>query len=142
MTGKQVVPRSAITTAAAPLPAGSDSQAVLAGDTLYVSGQSPRLPDRSRCTAEALPSQARLTLTNLDAIAEAASARLANDAFVTVYLRHPWSQAAAFDAIYRDVLDPTTIPPARAVMPSDLPHGEIEIPTMIPVQPRESEHDL
>lgn len=142
MTGAQIRPRSAISTTAAPPPAGTYSQAVLAGGTLYVSGQTPRWSDGRRCTDEPFATQARLTLSNVDTIAQAADARLAEAAFVTVYLRDPGSQAAEFDEVYRDVLGPNTVPPARAVVQSDLPHGEIEVTAMIPVRILEPDHDL
>jgi 2-iminobutanoate/2-iminopropanoate deaminase len=142
MTGTRILPRSAIRTAAAPPPAGTYSQAVLAGGTLYISGQTPRRPDGSRCTGEPFATQARLTLTNLDAIANAAGARLADAAFITVYLRDPRSQAAEFDDVYRAVVGPTDVPPARAVVQSDLPHGDIEVTAVIPIQTPEPSHEL
>jgi 2-iminobutanoate/2-iminopropanoate deaminase len=142
MTGSPVLPRSAIRTSAAPPPAGTYSQAVLAGSTLYISGQTPRRTDGCRCTDEPFATQAQLTLTNLDAIANAAGARLADAAFITVYLRDPRSQSAEFDDLYRAAIGPTEVPPARAVVQSDLPHGEIEVTAVIPIRTPEPSHEL
>ncbi|MFD1212752.1 RidA family protein [Arthrobacter sp. GCM10027362] len=134
--------RIAVSTTAAPQPAGTYSQAVIAGGTLYISGQTPRLPDGRRCTDEPFAVQAGLTLANVDALAAAAGTSLAAAAFVTVYLRDPGSQAAEFDAIYRDLLGPSATLPARAVVQSNLPHGEIEVTAVIPVQDREDHRAL
>ncbi|PKW16409.1 RidA family protein [Saccharopolyspora spinosa] len=140
MTTIRPVPRLAITSADAPPPAGTYSQAVLADGTLYISGQTPRLPDGRRCTDEPFRTQARLTLANLNGIADAAGTRLADAAFVTVYLRDPRSQATEFDAVYQDVIGPTDTPPARAIVQSDLPNGEIEVTAVIPVRTLERDH--
>ncbi|GAF50028.1 RidA family protein [Rhodococcus wratislaviensis] len=134
--------RTAIVTSDAPPPAGSYSQAVLAAGTLYISGQTPRLPDGRRCTDEPFATQARLTLTNLDTIAAAAGTALADAAFVTVYLRDPRNQSAEFDTIYREILGSPSVLPARAVVQSDLPHGEIEVTAVIPVRAAEPDHAL
>jgi len=134
--------RTAITTSEAPPPAGTYSQGILAGNTLYISGQTPRLPNGQRCTDEPFDVQVRLTLTNLQTIATTAGAELADAAFVTVYLRDPRNQAAEFDAIYREILGETEVPPARAVVQSELPHGELEVTAVIPLQSKERTNEL
>ncbi|UOZ04877.1 RidA family protein [Amycolatopsis sp. WQ 127309] len=77
--------------------------------------------------------QAHLALTNLAAIADAGGARLADAAFVTVFLRDPGTQTAAFDEVYRAVLGPVTEPPARMIALSALPHGDVEVAAVIPI---------
>ena len=142
MTTTRPTDRTAITTDAAPPPAGTYSQAIRAGDTLYISGQTPRRPDGRRCGDEPFTTQARLTLANLAAIAEAAGVRLADAALVTVYLRDPRTQAADFDAVYRDAIGHPAVPPARAVVQSDLPHGDIEVTAVIPIPTRDGDHEV
>src|SRR5699024_10516381 len=111
----------------APSPAGSYSQAVAAGDILYISGQTPRYSDGTRCTDESFETQARATLQNVNAIAKSAGVSLSQAAMVTVYLVDPKQQAAEFDRIYRTFLDDSIPYPARAIVQSSLPHGDIEI---------------
>ena len=125
--------RRAVSTTSAPPPAGTYSQGVVAGGVLYASGQTPRLPDGTRRGDEPFDVQARLVLGNLGAVVEAAGARLADAAMVTVYLRDPAGQAAAFDEIYRETLGETSCPPARAVVQSSLPHGELEVTAVVPL---------
>jgi 2-iminobutanoate/2-iminopropanoate deaminase len=132
--------RSGTTTDAAPPPAGAYSQAIRAGDTLYISGQTPRSPDGRRRGDEPFTTQVELTLANVAAIAEAAGARLADAAFVTVYLRDPRTHAADFDAVYREAIGQPTVPPARAVVQSDLPHWDIEVTAVIPIPPDGVDH--
>jgi 2-iminobutanoate/2-iminopropanoate deaminase len=124
--------RHAVATDAAPSPAGSYSQAVLAGGVLYISGQVPRTPDGVRHGNAPFERQALLTLSNVESIAAAAGTRLSAAAFLTVYLRDPASQAEPFDRIYRTFLTDAEVLPARAVVQSDLPHGDIEITAIIP----------
>lgn len=126
-------PRQAWSTPEAPLPSGSYSQAIAAGDTLYISGQTPRYPDGTRCTNESFEIQARVALQNVNAIADSAGVNLSQAAMVTVYLVDPKQQAAEFDRIYRTFLNDSTTYPARAIVQSSLPYGEIEITAIIPL---------
>lgn len=132
MTDTPTVTRTAISTPLAPPPAGSYSQAILAAGTLYISGQTPRRADGRRCGDEPFAIQTQLVLDNLEAIASAAGTSLANAAFVTVYLRDPATQAGEFDTVYRDFLQPSQPFPARAIVQSDLPHGDLEVTAVIP----------
>jgi hypothetical protein len=70
-------------------------------------------------------------------LAEAAGTRLADAAPVTVYLRDPRTQAAEFDVVYRQALGDPAVPPARPVVQSDLPHGDIEVTAVVPIPPPE-----
>lgn len=124
--------RKAWSTADAPDPAGSYSQAVTAEEMLYISGQTPRSPDGTRCPEADFAVQARAALNNVEAIAAAAGTKLAKAAMVTVYLTNPSEQAATFDQIYQEFLDPDIAYPARAIVQSALPHGAIEITAVIP----------
>lgn len=141
MTG-QALPRVAVSTADAPPPAGTYSQGVLAGGILYISGQTPRGRDGRPCTNAPFATQANLALANLESIATAGGAKLADAAFVTVYLRDPHSKAEEFDELYQQALGVTNVPPARAIVQSDLPRGDIEVTAMIPIRRRESNDDL
>lgn len=133
MTETQNLKRAAVSTTTAPPPAGSYSQAVIAGGLVHISGQTPRTPEGDRRGGAPFADQVRLTLDNVESIAAEAGTRLAAAAMVTVYLRDPAAQAAAFDEIYRQHLLAEVAPPARAVVQSDLPHGHIEVTAVIPV---------
>ena len=126
-------PRKAWATSDAPPPAGSYSQAVSAADTLYISGQTPRYPDGTRCADEPFEIQARVALQNVESIARSAGVSLSQAAMVTVYLANPKHQAAEFDRVYRTFLDSSIPFPARAIVQSSLPNGDIEITAVIPL---------
>ena len=71
--------RQAITTDQAPAAIGAYSQAMRAGDTLYISGQIPLDPRNGELIADPEAAIERV-LDNLEAIAEAAGAKLAEQA--------------------------------------------------------------
>lgn len=116
-----------------PQPSGSYSQAVSVGGMLYVSGQTARLADGSRLIDEPFDVQARTALNNVEKIARSAGSQLAEAAMVTVFLVDPRAQSAQFDQIYREFLAEDTPFPARAIVESQLPYGQIEITAVIPL---------
>lgn len=125
--------REAWSTVEAPPPAGSYSQAISAGGLLFISGQTPRAPDGTRYSGEPFDVQARLALTNVEAIARSAGVKLASAAMITVFLTDPKVQAAEFDRVYREFLDASVAYPARAIVQSSLPNGAIEITAVVPL---------
>ena len=78
--GKQI-----ISTNAAPAAIGTYSQAVRAGDTLYLSGQIG-LDPQSGQLVDGIENQIRRVFENLKAVAEAAGGSLADAVKLTVYL--------------------------------------------------------
>ncbi|TDV57915.1 RidA family protein [Actinophytocola oryzae] len=124
MTQSESDGRRRVHTEDAPAPAGSYSQAVVAGGFVFLSGQTPRLPDGTRLTEAPFDVQARQVLTNLEAVARAAGTSLRNATMVTVYLRD-LGDRAAFDEVYREFLgDPF---PARVILPCDLVGMAVEV---------------
>ena len=77
--------RRAISTSNAPAAIGTYSQAVRAGDTVYLSGQIPLVPP-TMDLAEGKHEQIRQVFRNLSAVAEAAGGSLAQVVKLTVYL--------------------------------------------------------
>lgn len=75
-----------IATTKAPGAVGPYSQAVLAGDTLYVSGQIPIDPQTGDFAADDIAGQTRQVLTNLGAILAAADMGFENVVKTTVLL--------------------------------------------------------
>lgn len=78
--------RTVIHTARAPAAIGTYSQAVRAGDTVYVSGQIPLDPATMQLVSGDIDAEIRRVFDNLAAIAEAAGGSLANVAKLTVFL--------------------------------------------------------
>lgn len=78
--------RSIINTDAAPQAIGTYSQAVRVGDTVYVSGQIPLVPETMEIVEGDMAVHVRRVFDNLKAVAEAAGASLADTAKLTVYL--------------------------------------------------------
>jgi len=77
--------RSIITTPHAPAAIGTYSQAVRAGDTLYVSGQIGLDPQTGQLV-DGIENQIPRVFANLSAVAEAAGGSLADAVKLTVYL--------------------------------------------------------
>jgi 2-iminobutanoate/2-iminopropanoate deaminase len=119
---KEIVP---IATSAAPQAIGPYSQAIRAGEWLFVSGQIPLPPDGGPIPQE-FAAQARQALANLKAIVEAAGGELARVVKVTVYLTD-MGQFATFNEVYAEVFGPHR--PARAVVQvAALPRGvQVEV---------------
>ncbi len=111
----------------APQPAGPYSQAIRSGGLLFLAGQGPFRPDGSKVEG-AFDEQARQTFRNLEAVAAAAGASLADAVRVGVYLRD-MSNFAAMNSIYLEFFrDPM---PARTTIQSNLPGFDIEVDAVI-----------
>jgi reactive intermediate/imine deaminase len=78
--------RSTVETDRAPKAIGTYSQAVRAGDTVYVSGQIPLDPATGQLVAGDIEAEIRRVFDNLAAIASAAGGSLAHAVKVTVFL--------------------------------------------------------
>jgi 2-iminobutanoate/2-iminopropanoate deaminase len=79
-------PREAVTAPGAPKAVGPYSHAVRHGDVLYCSGQVPLDPQSGELVGETPAEQAEQCLRNLEAVCDAAGAKLANAVRCTVYL--------------------------------------------------------
>lgn len=78
--------RTTITTDAAPKAIGTYSQAVRTGQTLYLSGQIPLVPETMEMQQGDMEAQIRRVFDNLKAVAEAAGGSLQDMAKLNVYL--------------------------------------------------------
>lgn len=78
--------RTIIQTDKAPPAIGTYSQAVRAGDTVYVSGQIPLDPATKELVSGGIEVEIRRVFQNLEAVAEAAGASLAQAVKVNLYL--------------------------------------------------------
>ena len=78
--------RSIVETDRAPKAIGTYSQAVRAGDTVYISGQIPLDPATGQLVSGDIEAEIRRVFDNLEAIAVAAGGSLAHAVKVTVFL--------------------------------------------------------
>ena len=78
--------RQSIHTEHAPQAIGTYSQAVRAGDTVYLSGQVPFDPATMQLVSGDMEVQARRVFENLKAVAEAAGGSLAHAVKLTIFL--------------------------------------------------------
>jgi 2-iminobutanoate/2-iminopropanoate deaminase len=88
-----------IVTDKAPAAIGPYSQAVLAGNTLFVSGQIPFVPETMKVAGEDIATQTRQSLHNIQAIVEAAGFQTSDIVKCTVFLKD-LNEFAAMNAEY------------------------------------------
>ena len=120
--------RKAFTSERAPLPAGSYNIAVEAGGLVFLAGQTPRDRDNVRHGDKPFAFQARMTMDNLEAAANAAGLSLKDAVRVGVFLKNP-ADAKEFDAIYREYVgDPL---PARTLTQSNFVGFDIEVDAVL-----------
>jgi len=107
------MPRTPIHTPLAPQAIGTYSQAVRAGDTVYLSGQIPLDPATGELVAGDMEAQVRRVFENLKAVCEAAGGDLSQVVKLTVYL----TDLAHFALVNRVMAEYFTQPyPARAAV--------------------------
>ncbi len=78
--------RKVIHTDRAPQAIGTYSQAVQCGDTVYLSGQIPLVPETMEMVEGGMEAQIRRVFDNLSAVAEAAGGSLADVAKLNIFL--------------------------------------------------------
>lgn len=111
----------AISASKAPAALGPYSHAILAGNTLYSSGQVPLVPETGKLAGESIEEQAVQVLANLEAVLSAAGMSFANVVKTTVFLTD-LGDFAAMNAIYATKFPEN--PPARScVQVAKLPAG-------------------
>lgn len=125
--------RSIVSTPNAPAAIGTYSQAVRAGDTLYLSGQIGLDPATGQLV-EGIESQIHRVFANLKAVAEAAGASPADVVKLTVYLTDLGNFARLNEAMAKYFIQPY---PSRAVVGvASLPRGALIEADAIIVLPR------
>jgi 2-iminobutanoate/2-iminopropanoate deaminase len=121
------VPKRQIETKSAPPPGGAYSQAIAAGNLVFLAGQGPFRPSGEKLEGS-FDEQARQTFENLAAVAEAAGGSLADAVRVGVFLRD-MADFPAMNDIYREFF--TEPLPARTTIHSDLPGFDIEVDAVL-----------
>jgi reactive intermediate/imine deaminase len=117
--------RRSIQTDAAPAAIGAYSQAVVAGDTLYVSGQIPLVPATMEIEAGDIAAQIRRVFANVQAVVEAAGAGLEQVLKLSVYLTELGNFPVVNEVLGEYFDEPY---PARAVV------GVAALPKGVPVE--------
>jgi reactive intermediate/imine deaminase len=115
------MPRTPIATPHAPQAIGTYSQAIRAGNTVYLSGQIPLDPATGELVAGDIEAQVRRVFDNLLAVAQAAGGDLSHVVKLTVYL----TDLAHFALVNRVMAEYFSQPyPARAAVGvAALPRG-------------------
>lgn len=116
------MPKVPSSTDRAPAPAGPYSQAIRAGDLVFLAGQVPLTPSGESVEAS-FEDQARQTFANLAAVAEAAGGSLADAVRVGVYLTDT-ANFQGMNAVYREFFSEPL--PARTTIYCELPGFDIE----------------
>jgi 2-iminobutanoate/2-iminopropanoate deaminase len=122
------MPKRAVSTGNAAPAGGPYSQAVVAGDTVYLAGAVPALPDGTRVNGS-FEEQAHAAFRNLAAIAEAAGGSLEQAVRVGVYLRD-FDNFAAMNEIYAQYFSGDS-PPVRTTIPVALQGMDIEVDAIL-----------
>jgi 2-iminobutanoate/2-iminopropanoate deaminase len=115
--------KTPILTSDAPAAIGPYSQAILAGNTLYCSGQIPLVPGTSVFVEGGFKEQAEQVFKNLEAVCKAANTDLNSIVKLTVYITD-MSNFAVLNTVMESVF---TAPfPARTTIPvQELPRGAL-----------------
>jgi 2-iminobutanoate/2-iminopropanoate deaminase len=122
------VPKHAVNTDQAAPAGGPYSQAVVAGDTIYLAGAIPALPDGTRVTGN-FAEQAHAAFRNLAAVARAAGGSLDQAVRVGVYLRD-FADFDELNQIYAQYIRGDN-PPVRTTLPVPLEGLDIEIDAIL-----------
>jgi reactive intermediate/imine deaminase len=115
------VPLTPVSTSDAPQAIGTYSQAIRAGNTVYLSGQIPLDPRTMELVTGGFEAQARRVFENLSAVAAAGGGTLANAVKLNIYL----TDLGNFADLNRVMAEYFTAPyPARATLGvASLPRG-------------------
>lgn len=118
--------KSVIQTTNAPAAIGTYSQAVKAGNTVYLSGQIPLVPDTMEMVSQDFEAQAVQVFENIKAVVTAAGGNTSNLVKVNIFLTDLGQFAKVNEVMSRYFEQP--YPARAAVQVSALPKGaQIEI---------------
>lgn len=116
--------RKSYSTESAPAPAGPYSQAIRAGDFIFVAGQGPFLPETRQLAGDTIEEQTARVLENIQAILQAAGASMSDVVKVTVHLSD-LDLFKRFNDVYEGYFsDPT---PVRTTVGSQLRGFLVEV---------------
>ncbi len=125
MSNTETKKREAIHTDAAPSAIGTYSQAIKVGDTVYLSGQIPLVPETMEVLDADMAAQIRQVFENLQAVTMAAGGSLADIAKLNIFLTD-LSHFALVNEVMADYFQQPY--PARAAV------GVASLPKGVPVE--------
>lgn len=109
-----------INTPKAPAPIGPYNQAVLNGDTLYISGQIPIDPQSGKLVEGDIKKETARSMENLKAILEAADMGFGNVVKSTIFIKD-MAQFGDINEVYGQYFDADTAPARETVEVANLP---------------------
>ena len=112
--------KTIITTDNAPAPIGPYNQAILSGNTLYISGQIPIDPQTGNLVEGDIKKETRQVMENLKAILDAASMTFEHVVKTTIFLKD-MQQFADVNEVYGSYFDVLTAPARETVEVGNLP---------------------
>ena len=122
-----------ITSANAPAPIGPYNQAVMAGNTLYISGQIPLHPETMELVSDSIEDETKQVMENLKAVLAAAEMTFENVVKATIFIMD-MNDFAKINAIYGSYFNEATAPARETVQVAGLPKNvSVEI-SMIAVK--------
>jgi 2-iminobutanoate/2-iminopropanoate deaminase len=112
--------KTIVTTDKAPAPLGPYNQAVLANDTLYLSGQIPLIPGTMELVEGDLEEETKQVMQNLKAVLEAAEMSFENVLKTSIFLSD-MNNFTAVNKVYGRYFDDATAPARETVEVANLP---------------------
>ncbi len=109
-----------ITTKAAPAPIGPYNQAVLSGNTLFISGQIPMDPVTGLLVEDDIKAETKQVMENLSAILQAADMDFEDVVKATIFVSD-MNNFSAVNEVYGRYLDEATAPARETVEVAALP---------------------
>lgn len=109
-----------IQTEKAPAPIGPYNQAILAGNTLYVSGQIALDPETGDLVQESIEAETDLVMRNLKAVLQAAGMDFSQVVKSTIFV-NDMGQFARINEVYGRYFEPENAPARATVEVSNLP---------------------
>lgn len=112
--------KTIVTTDKAPAPLGPYNQAVLANDTLYLSGQIPLIPGTMELVEGDLEEETKQVMQNLKAVLEAAEMSFENVVKTSIFLSD-MNNFTEVNKVYGRYFDDATAPARETVEVANLP---------------------
>ena len=109
-----------ITTANAPAPIGPYNQAVLSGNTLYISGQTPIDPSTGNLVSGSIEEETLQVMKNIEAILTAAGATFESVVKASIFVKD-MHQFKAINGVYGSFFNAATAPARETVEVANLP---------------------
>ena len=109
-----------ITTPNAPAPIGPYNQAVLSGNTLYISGQTPIDPSTGNLVSGSIEEETLQVMKNIEAILIAAGATFESVVKASIFVKD-MHQFKAINDVYAQFFKPETAPARETIEVANLP---------------------